>query len=164
MHSWPQVNSLMPAPVNTKALFQPAAKPPFSQLYEPVYGSRRAATRHKAETSNLHASLRNQAEADSTQANPTKAHRAKGDPASHLAARVIIQASLHTSPRSTREDVLTVAAWNLSRFSPDNTAEVRKTISHLQHVFRTDPDPLVILLQGATPASLDMVRQHQWAQ
>ncbi|KAM5364450.1 hypothetical protein ACJZ2D_011510 [Fusarium nematophilum] len=70
----------------------------------------------------------------------------------------------HMGPGLRPGSILTMASWNLNWSSPDAAARTFAALTHLQRVFGTESDHLVVMLQEISPPALAIILEHPWVQ
>jgi hypothetical protein len=58
--------------------------------------------------------------------------------------------------------VIKLVSWNLDRVGPAPLCRALVAMSHLQGTFGNDAGPLVVMLQGLHPSSLQGILDHPW--
>ena len=68
----------------------------------------------------------------------------------------------HTRPPLRRGSTLTIASWKLDWSSPDPAARTLAALDHLEHVFGTEPEDLVIMLQEISTPAMRTMLESPW--
>lgn len=67
-------------------------------------------------------------------------------------------------PGLKRGSVLTIASWNLNWSSPDPASRTLAALRHLEHLFGSKAQNLVVMLQEVSSLSLSNILGHGWVQ